>query len=56
MLGKIVLDRVQNHLIEDSKKMKKNNYITRVNSERSIDEAMIQFLKMKVNRAEHVLS
>ncbi len=37
MLGKIVLDRVQNHVIVDNQKMKNKNYITRVNSERSID-------------------
>jgi hypothetical protein len=37
MLGKIVLDRVQNHFIEDNKKTKNKNYISRVNSERSID-------------------
>ena len=40
MLGKIVLERVQKHFVQDNK-LKQGSYITRVNSEKSIDEALI---------------
>ncbi len=54
MLGKIVLERVQKHMFQEKKL--KANYITRVKSEKSIDEALVQFLKMKVKRADKALN
>lgn len=54
MLGKIVLDRVQKHLVRDKKQ--NVNYITRVKSQKSIDEALVEFLKMKVKRADKALN
>ncbi len=54
MLGKIVLERVQKHMFQENKL--KANYITRVKSEKSIDEALVQFLKMKVKRADKALN
>lgn len=54
MLGKIVLERVQKHLHQEKKL--KANYITKVKSEKSIDEALVEFLKMKVKRADKALN
>ena len=54
MLGKIVLERVQKHMFQENKL--KANYITKVKSEKSIDEALVEFLKMKVKRADKALN
>jgi hypothetical protein len=54
MLGKIVLERVQKHMFQEKKL--KANYITKVKSEKSIDEALVEFLKMKVKRADKALN
>lgn len=52
MLGKIVFQRVKKHLNAEKEAI---NYFNRVNSEQSIDDALIKFLKTKINRAETAL-
>lgn len=52
MLGKIVFDRVEDYFKLDHDRV---NYFARVRSERNIDEALVQYLKTKVDRANLLL-
>lgn len=49
MLGKIVFQKVKKHLKEEKKDP---NYFRRVYSEETINEALVDFLRVKIERAE----
>ena len=49
MLGKIVFQKVKKHLKEEKKDP---NYFRRVYSEETINDALVDFLRVKIERAE----
>lgn len=51
-MGKIVYQRVKRHLKEEKVS---NDFKNRVHSEEAIDRALVDFLKLKIERAETTL-
>jgi hypothetical protein len=49
MLGKIVFQKVKKHLREEKQDP---NFFRRVHTEETIDEALVDFLRVKIERAE----
>lgn len=49
MLGKIVFQKVKKHLKEEKKDI---NFFRRVQTEETIDNALVDFLRAKIERAE----
>lgn len=48
MLGKVVFQKVKKHLKEQKED---TNYFRRVYTEETIDEALVDFLRVKIERA-----